>query len=412
MSSTTLSSFRKPLIKNSFYLYIVHFADYLLLLFILPFISRALGPTALGHIGLAQTFGLLVMMFLEFGFSITAMRQISSNINNESKIQLVASEVFSFKIFLVPIVILCSLLIIFSHPVFFYQPELIIISVLASIFHSFIPTWYFQGIQNFKQIALVKLIFRSFAFFLALLIVKSPSDGWLYLLIQGISSFLIAFVLIIIMVKRIGKIKFLAFRKVQPILKSSFAGFTVLILPTIFNNIGIFLLSYLITPVLLGYYYGVSRIHRAFNTLYSPLFESFSPYLISTYQKDQKKAFNKTIFFNVIVLILGCCFSIIIWFFSEIIISTILGDAFLPSANYLRAFGLLLPITVIAYIWGNQWMIALKKEGELARILLISNLIGIFCLVLTITKLEIFAIPVSITFSELTKLVLIIKSIK
>ena len=64
-----LSKIRQPLVANSFYLYIGHFADYLLLLFILPFISRALGPTALGHIGLAQTFSLLVMMFLEFGFS-------------------------------------------------------------------------------------------------------------------------------------------------------------------------------------------------------------------------------------------------------------------------------------------------------------------------------------------------------
>ena len=109
------------------------------------------------------------------------------------------------------------------------------------------------------------------------------------------------------MVKRIGKIKFLAFRKVQPILKSSFAGFTVLILPTIFNNIGIFLLSYLITPVLLGYYYGVSRIHRAFNTLYSPLFESFSPYLISTYQKDQKKAKGLQKAVGLIKIILTVC---------------------------------------------------------------------------------------------------------
>ena len=51
-----LSKIRQPLVANSFYLYIGHFADYLLLLFILPFISRALGPTALGHIGLAQTY--------------------------------------------------------------------------------------------------------------------------------------------------------------------------------------------------------------------------------------------------------------------------------------------------------------------------------------------------------------------
>ena len=56
-----------PLVTNSFYLYMAHFADYLLLLLVLPFIARALGPIALGNIGLAQTFGLLVMLSLELG---------------------------------------------------------------------------------------------------------------------------------------------------------------------------------------------------------------------------------------------------------------------------------------------------------------------------------------------------------
>ena len=88
-------------------------------------------------------------------------------------------------------------------------------------------------------------------------------------------------------------------------------------------------------------------------------------------------------------------------------ISTFLGKAFIPSANYLRAFGLLLPIPVISYIWGNQWMIILQKEEKLSKILLISNLIGVVCLILTVSILEIFAIPLSIALSELIKIILI-----
>ena len=37
----------------------------------------------------------------------------------------------------------------------------------------------------------------------------------------------------------------------------------------------ILLLSFLANPVYIGYYFGVSKIHRAFNTLYTPIFESF-----------------------------------------------------------------------------------------------------------------------------------------
>ncbi len=411
MSSELLSKFRHRLVANSFYLYLSHFADYLLLLIVLPFISRSLGPITLGNIGLAQTFGLLVLLILEFGFSITATRDVALNPNNKSKTQKLASKIFSFKIYLIPIIIFFTLIIIFVHPIFFYQPELLILAVLSAIFQSFIPSWYFQGIENFKQLAIVKTIFRFLAFCIALIIVREPSDGWLFLMLQALSSFFIAIFLLFFMYKNIGRIKFQQWGKIRTILKSSFSGFIILVLPTVFNNITIFLLSYLISPLLLGYYYGVSRIHRAFNTLYSPIFDSFFPYLINTYNNDQKKAYNKAKIFNILVSIIGCCFALIIWFSAETIISVILGTDFVPSKNYLRAFGLLLPVTVISYIWGNQWMVIINKEQELSKILLISNIVGIITFLIIVENFKIYAIPISVAFSEIIKFALIIKSI-
>ena len=407
-----LNKIRHPLVANSFYLYSAHFADYLLLLFVLPFITRALGPVVFGHIGLAQTFALLVMLVLEFGFSITATRQVANNRNNKLNIQLLAGQVFSFKIILLPIIIFLTIIITLIHPIFFYNPELLIISVSGAIFHGFIPTWYYQGMENFKTLAIVKIIFRLISFFLILIIVKAPTDGWLFLLFHASSSFFIAIILVFFMKKRIGTINLQKWIGVKTILKSSWSGFIIIILPTIFNNIGIFLLSFITNPILLGYYYGVSKIHRAFNTLYSPIFESFFPNLIVTYRKNQKRALQKTVLFNIIIFVLGCCFCLTIWYLSETIITILLGKSFIPAANYLKAFGLLLPLTIISYIWGNQWMIVLKKEDQLANIFLISNIFGIFCLILTISKLEIFAIPLSISLSELIKIILIIKSIK
>ena len=40
---------------------------------------------------------------------------------------------------------------------------------------------------------------------------------------------------------------------------------------------------------MIGYYYAISKIHRAFNTLYSPIFESFFPYIAKEYSKNEKK---------------------------------------------------------------------------------------------------------------------------
>ena len=85
MLSRLLSKIRHPLVANSFYLYMAYFADYLLALIILPFIARVLGPEELGYVGLVQTFGLFILLIMEFGFPLMATREIAKNKNDQVK---------------------------------------------------------------------------------------------------------------------------------------------------------------------------------------------------------------------------------------------------------------------------------------------------------------------------------------
>ena len=103
MISIIFKRIRNPLVANSFYLYLSHFADYLFALFILPFISRTLGVVELGVIGLAQTFGIFIILFMEFGFSLMATRQIAKEKKDLDTINIFISQITSYKIFLIPL---------------------------------------------------------------------------------------------------------------------------------------------------------------------------------------------------------------------------------------------------------------------------------------------------------------------
>ena len=82
-----VNKIRHPLVANSFYLYSAHFADYLLSFLILPFIARKLGPQSLGEVALAQTFGIFCLLFMEFGFSLTATRKVATLRENKEKLR-------------------------------------------------------------------------------------------------------------------------------------------------------------------------------------------------------------------------------------------------------------------------------------------------------------------------------------
>ena len=68
---------KRSLINNSVYLYLAHSSDYILSIFLLPFIARVLGVSEFGIISIAQTFGIFISLFMEFGSSLVITREIA-----------------------------------------------------------------------------------------------------------------------------------------------------------------------------------------------------------------------------------------------------------------------------------------------------------------------------------------------
>ena len=101
---------KSSLVNNSFYLYLSHFADYILTLFLLPFIARAIGAIELGKIGLTQTFGLVIILFMEFGSSLMATREVAKIKDDQIILKKFVEKLTTFKIFLIPIALIVYLL--------------------------------------------------------------------------------------------------------------------------------------------------------------------------------------------------------------------------------------------------------------------------------------------------------------
>jgi len=411
MNLKFFNNFKHPLLANPLYLYFSNFSDSILLLLLLPFIARKFGPGTIGEIGLSQSISLIFLIILEYGFAVSATKSIASS-NSHKNDNILIGQIFSFKLYLLPVIIFLAYLISLLHPVFINKPYLIIISTIDTIFQSLTPSWYFKGKQKFKYLAITKITFRLLAFGLIFLFIRTSADSWLYLSLLALSSFLIAITQAYFLIKEVGLFRLYKWGKIKPAVKSSTYNFAITLLPTIYNNIGILLLSFLANPIYIGYYFGVSKIHRAFNTLYTPIFESFFPYIIKIYNEDKNIAYNKMKIYNLIVFSMGLIFFVIIWFLSGKIILLLLGDKFINAENYLKAFGLLLPLVTPGYIWGNQWMIILGKEKKFLEISSISNFIGILLLFFLTPKFLIYAIPISISISEILKIFMITRFLK
>lgn len=401
---------QKSFAKNTLYLYTSHLADYFLTLFFLPFIARTIGAVEFGKIGIAQTFGIVIILLMEFGSPLIATRKISIIKNNNKSIINYLSCILLSKIMLIPICLLISLLAIFCIPIFKNEPFLLLLVLVGAISQGFTPIWYFQGIEKMKIISFSKVVFRLTGFIFILNFVSSPNDSWLVLLIFSTSSLCISIYLLIKMFSDVGYFNFIKFTNLKNsllFLKKSYQSFFLTIVPSVFQGINIAILSTYLTPLHLGYFYGANRIYRAINSLYSPISQAFFPIISSMAAKEKESTKELLRVYLFVILSLGLISLLLVLSFSKLIVVTILGDEFLPSHQLLKFFSIVLPLTAISNALGRQFLMAINKDSFFVLSQLLASLVGFLSFIYFLNDLKIYAFPVSLIFYELFSIVLI-----
>tara|TARA_Y100001958_G_C21224361_1_gene549721 strand:- start:547 stop:1800 length:1254 start_codon:yes stop_codon:yes gene_type:complete len=399
---------KNQLLINSTFLYLSHGVDYLVALLFLPYVSRTIGTAEFGKIGLAQTFGIFLILFMEFGSSLMVTRKISRIKDKNSLLKSFLGRVIAFKILLIPLACLSSLLAIALVPIFKTNPEFILLVLIGSIFQAITPIWYFQGVEKIGKIVFPKIFFRLLSFVLVLIFVKSPLDGWIVLSLFSLSSILISIYLISLMIKEVGFFKIASPSESVSIFKNSFHSFIVTIAPIVYQNISIIILSITVSPVSLGLYYGSSRIYRAFNTVLTPISFAFYP-MISSVEKEKiklKKLLIKK--YLILIFFIGIFISIINLFFSENIILVLLGKDYLGASKLLKIFCFVLPLTAISNALGRQWLMSIDKDRLYAITQIISSAIAFICFLLLLVDIGIYAFPISLVVYEIITISLIL----
>ena len=164
------------------------------------------------------------------------------------------------------------------------------------------------------------------------------------------------------MINETGVFRITFSKKTKEIFLKSNLSFIITIIPIIYQNVSVVILSLFVSPLQLGIYYGANRIYRALNSLYGPLSQSFFPIISSIEKKDKKLAWSVTKKYFLSLTTLGLLFFLIIYFKSDYVISVLLGDQFSGSNDILTIFAFVLPLTAISNSIGRQWLMYINKD--------------------------------------------------
>jgi PST family polysaccharide transporter len=352
----------KILIENFTFLSVLQVSNLILFFITIPYLFRVLGSRSYGLIVFAQTIVYYLTVFTNFGFNLTATRDISVNRSDPEKVTEIVSSVLTIKLFffLVSTVLMISLTLLI--PNLKENRLLYLLSMFACLSEALFPIWYFQGIEKMKYITFINVTTRIFATVLVFVIIDKPSEYYVYPLLLGIGTFSGALAALFIVFQS-HKVHF----RLQPllILRSYLVDNVLYFLSNVSTQIYINA-SKIIVGAFLGMvevaYYDVAD--KVINIAKVPL-SLIGQTLFPKVAKDRDIKFLKRIMIYTVIfttVIILC-----IYLFSNPIISFFSGSKNLDSINILRILSLsLLPISVSLF-YGDLLLINFGLKIEYTK---------------------------------------------
>ena len=182
---------KRKILNNFFSLTALQLSNYIIPLMTLPYLTRVLGREKYGLTAFAQAFIQYFILITDFGFNLSATREIAINRESDEKVSRIFSSVITIKIFLLILSFFTLIIIIFNVPKFSADSDLYYLTFLSVIGSTLFPQWFYQGIEKMKFIAIFSVSAKAFFTLGIFIFIKEPGD-YLWLPILNSLGFIVS----------------------------------------------------------------------------------------------------------------------------------------------------------------------------------------------------------------------------
>lgn len=394
----TLSQDKLNLLSNFFSLTSLQGFNYLLPFLTLPYLVNVLGVEKYGLVIFAQSFIVFFNIIVDFGFNLSATREISIHRDSRDKVTEIYSSVMLIKLFLTLASFLVLLFIVFTFNKFNNEILLYFISFLMVIGQALFPIWYFQGHEKMKYITFINILSKLIFTIAVFLFVKEKTDYLLVPLFNGIGVLCGSLYAIYIIRKDFNqKIILQELKTIKYYFNQSSQFFLSRVSVSIYTAANSFVLGIFTNNTMVGYYSVAEKMYLAIQSPYTPLTQVLYPYI----SKNKNILFFKKIFY--ITIIFNVLFVLLMYFSSEFIFNLLFDSNITNESLQVFNFFLIANLVVVpSILLGYPFLAALgfSKYANMSVIFgSIFHLSALLTLIL-INRITLFNIAVLVIITE------------
>ncbi|WP_310829914.1 flippase [Paenibacillus pedocola] len=391
--------------KNILSLFTLQAFNYLLPLITLPYLVRIIGPEKFGLINFAQVFITYFIIFTDYGFNLSATKEISIFRDDKSKVSEIYSAILILKLLIMILSLTIFIVLIFTLPMFKDNIYIYISTFGLVVGNVLFPIWLFQGIERMGYITYMNMVLKTISTISIFLLIKKEEDYYLLPLINSISSILIGIISLFI-VSRVLRIKLLKISGNELLrhLKEGWHLFISTIAVSIYTITNTFLLGLIAGNIYVGYFTAADKITKALQGILAPVSQAVYPYVIKLFNTNtngqKSKAFQFLNKYIKIVTFINVLIFLLVLIFSSDIVHLVLGEQYENSILILRILSIVPLILSLNHTFGTLIMIPLNYKKEFARIIVYGSIFNIFLSLWLINVFEAKGTALTIVLTE------------
>lgn len=393
ISAITKNKEAKTVAGNFMWLSMLQVASYVFPLITMPYLARVIGVEGFGKIAFALAIMVWIQTIADWGFNLTATRDVAQNRENPKKVSEIFSNVLWARCLLMFLSLAALLLLIAVVPRFREQWDVILVTFLIIPGHILFPDWFFQAVEKMRYITIInvatKLIFTLAVF----VFIKTPDDYIIQPVLSAAGFALSGIIALYIIVGRWG-VQLLppSLKDILTTIKESTNVFINNLAPNLYNSLSIVLLGIFSGGVANGIYDGANKFINIICNILNALTRAFFPFL--SRRKEHFSLFVKLVTCVAIVT------SMVTWFIAPWLVATLLSAEFAESVIVIRILSVSLIFYVLSSAYGSCYMIVNKREKVLRQLTVICSVIGLLMAIPLVYYYSYIGVALTVTISR------------
>lgn len=371
------SIFNHRVFRNSSALIMVQFIGYLTPLFVLAILTKRLGFDSYSLLAYIYTIIGLGNVFVGYGFYLSATEKISVHRHRKKIVNHVIGSVLICQTLLLLIVITAIVLYALINVKYSEYKSEIMLSTFPLIVIAITPTWFFQGIEKMKSIAIMTIVSRVINIILLLFFVTSPSHVKRTLIIYALTA-LASTGLGFILIYRNGYRPEYSIKHAKLMAGYGFQYFITRIAVTSYTSLTGFLLGVFGSLSNVGIFFVAEKFYLAIQSLFISVYHAIFPFMAK--ERDYKLFFN-VLKIELLALFVGIPFA---YFIFPLLIEKFTTSEFISVIMIFNIFLILLIINVVGSLFGYPFFVGMKKNKIVNKSIFFGSIVHIIVIALLI----------------------------